>query len=666
MVRRLLAYIQAINEARKGRRKLLAPPASTPGTDSTNTHEQSATDSQETVAGAVKGISSMAKIAVTTRSYNSQRSIWNYNESVQTPAKIRAHGMRLARQFKMWGDNRGSEGFPLLAPNVTMRDGLKHDVMILNTMGGDVFAFDHDTLRPLWVQHILNAVPSTRNMDMWGIADNWSFLATPVLDLARGISWHCGMHSPDGSYDKSTWKVMGLNIVDGSLASPIIDLAPATYNPPNGLPQQVWGSVQRKQRCALLLDYNRNGVSTLFLGAGSFAEGAPTNRGLVVAVDVTNPAKAGIATMWTSSSAYSGCGIWMSGGGPAMDDDGNIFFVCGNGAFDAKTEFGESLVKLKYTPATATAKASISVVGNATRFTDTGNVGGSKYQTLADLSLIPPSVYSVDDNPGGTSNMDSKDDMDECSHVTIMRASETGFSTDIAFYSGKGGIGVLADAKNMPNQKLSDFAPDLIQANVYGRMLAITGFTDAFGYGAPNAMDITPTDLSLLQSTFGGLTRHLHSGAAHYQSPTAGCLIYGGGENGAVRCFQITEPSPGKFAMTYMATGTAIASPGVPEPGGMPGWHVVGWSDGNKPNTGAIACFAPYGNANRDICPGRLIIYSADNFINGQLEVLWDGEQWNNGFPNGDALVFNKFLHGAMINGALDYFTYDARVLQFT
>ena len=257
----------------------------------------------------------------------------------------------------------------------------------------------------------------------------------------------------------------------------------------------------------------------------------------------------------------------MSGGGCALDGAGHIFAVAGNGAFDNLTEFGESCIKYAYTPAAAGNAASLAVAGWTTRFTDTGNVAGTAYQTLADTSLIPTSVFDADDQTNGSSNMDSPDDMDECSGVTILLASVTGFTTDLSFYSGKGGIGILSDAASPPNPTLAAFAADTIQAEVYDKLAAITGFTDGFGY--PAGMDITPTDLQQLQTTFGGKTHHFHATAAHYQSPTQGCLLYGGGENGAVRCFQVSEPTPGRFLMTYLGTGTALASPNVP----VARWH---------------------------------------------------------------------------------------------
>ena len=42
-------------------------------------------------------------------------------------------------------------------------------------------------------------------------------------------------------------------------------------------------------------------------------------------------------------------GIWMSGEGASVDDDGNLYYVSGNGSFDANTggpNYGETVLKL--------------------------------------------------------------------------------------------------------------------------------------------------------------------------------------------------------------------------------------------------------------------------------------------------------------------------------
>ena len=51
----------------------------------------------------------------------------------------------------------------------------------------------------------------------------------------------------------------------------------------------------------------------------------------------------------------------MSGAGPAIQSDGSIWVVTGNGDFDGKVDFSESVVRLRYTPAAGNTKASLKV-----------------------------------------------------------------------------------------------------------------------------------------------------------------------------------------------------------------------------------------------------------------------------------------------------------------
>ena len=67
----------------------------------------------------------------------------------------------------------------------------------------------------------------------------------------------------------------------------------------------------------------------------------------------------------------------MSGAGPAIQSDGSIWVVTGNGDFDGKVDFGESVVRLRYTPASANANSSLKVTGWWTPWTDDGRTGGN-------------------------------------------------------------------------------------------------------------------------------------------------------------------------------------------------------------------------------------------------------------------------------------------------
>jgi hypothetical protein len=95
------------------------------------------------------------------------------------------------------------------------------------------------------------------------------------------------------------------------------------------------------QRSALLLS---NGV--VYIASGSYADIYPYNGWLL---GYSAQTLAQVMTFCTTPDQPKGGGIWQSGGGPAADSDGNIYFITGNGVFDGNTggrDFGDSFIKL--------------------------------------------------------------------------------------------------------------------------------------------------------------------------------------------------------------------------------------------------------------------------------------------------------------------------------
>ena len=107
--------------------------------------------------------------------------------------------------------------------------------------------------------------------------------------------------------------------------------------------------VYELNRPALLLNGN-----TLYVAFGGHCDQGPYH-GWVFAYDVSNPAALKRLAVFCSTPNGKGseqegrAGIWMSGEGPAADDDGNIYFVTGDGTNNAATDFGDSVVKAKLT-----------------------------------------------------------------------------------------------------------------------------------------------------------------------------------------------------------------------------------------------------------------------------------------------------------------------------
>ena len=71
-------------------------------------------------------------------------------------------------------------------------------------------------------------------------------------------------------------------------------------------------------------------------------------------------------TTMLATTQERGAGIWMAGGGLACDPNQDCYAITENGAFDGVSQFGESFIKLRYTPPTGNTAASIKIADHWT------------------------------------------------------------------------------------------------------------------------------------------------------------------------------------------------------------------------------------------------------------------------------------------------------------
>ncbi len=595
-------------------------------------------------------------IAVTTRSFDGCRSGSNLQETVLTQDAVRQRGMVRVGSVPLPGDARGSEGMSLIIPGQVMEDGQMHDLLIQATMANDVFCFDATSLVLLWQQRLGEPIPGTRAMDMYLINDHWGILSTPVINPQTGTIHVVAMTAPDGDFAQSSFWLHSLNPVDGSPVLPPLDLTAATYQPPGELALQRMGTVPRKQRCGLAISTDG---AIVYVANGSFDEDADTNQGWLIACDVSGVAPE-ISATFTTTARYSGGGVWMGGQAPVIDPvSGNILMTSGNGAFDGVTDWGESVIRLRHTRASGTDPGSLTVIDSFTPYTDTGRVGGVACQTLADTSLIPANGSGADaDGGGGTSNMDSAGDEDlNSGGPMLVTTAMSGLPWNIVVIAGKDGIGYFIDADKMGSPTLADFAPSLIQSNVYDTLLVPPYWLTYYNPDASPA----PTDLSTIPTTYLQRTHHLHSTCVFYRSSMHGPMIFCMGENANLRAYGLGQAN-GQLTVTYLGCSVEYASPEAPVPfGGMPGGMMTLSANASQAGTALLHVVFPYGNANNSITNGRYVIYDPENFSrfadgSGWLRKLWDTQDWNIQF------LHNKFNLPMAANGRVYLPTYGGTV----
>jgi hypothetical protein len=176
---------------------------------------------------------------------------------------------------------------------------------------------------------------------------------------------------------------------------------------------------------------------------------------------------------------------------------------------------------------------------------------------------------------------------------------------------------------------------------------------------SPGNVPCAPANAQTLNFLPNGLTAHLHMTPVQFYDPVLkSWTLFVWGENSALHKWKVSNSGQ----LTYITQGHEYASTDVRNqvPGGMPGGFCTGSSNGSDPNSAILACVIPYGDANRTVTGGRLLIYDAVHpAADGSLAVLWDSQSW------GIAFTMNKFLPPVIDGGAIIVPDFGGRVLVF-
>jgi fibronectin type 3 domain-containing protein len=258
---------------------------------------------------------------------------------------------------------------PLWVSNLSI-NGVAHNVIIVATQHDSVYAFDADTspCTVLWQASLLDAnhgatpnetsVPSGGTNSLVGsgygdVKPEIGVTGTPVIDPATNtiylVSKSCVANALP-IYQR----LHGLSLIDGTEVSggpAVIDstIYVSGTAPDANLSSQVAFNTQTEfQRPGLTLV---NG--TVYVAWGSHEDTDPYHgwvMGFNEATLALWPNAVFNSTPNTLTGyAYSRGGIWMSGGAPAVDAAGNLYFSTGNGVFDANNagqNFGDTTLKL--------------------------------------------------------------------------------------------------------------------------------------------------------------------------------------------------------------------------------------------------------------------------------------------------------------------------------
>src|SRR5690349_6942312 len=227
-----------------------------------------------------------------------------------------------------------------------------HNVVYVATEHDSVYALDADGLSPtpLWQVSFIDparGITTISSVDMNNddLGPEIGITCTPVIDEGSGTLYVVAKTKEvAGGITNYVQRLHALDITTGAekFGGPVVIQASVsgTGDGNDGNGHVPFDAFRENQRPALLLS---NGV--VYIAFASHGDQGPYH-GWVLGYDATTLQQ----VMVYNDTANGGLGgIWQSGGGLSADSAGNIYFVTGNGTFDADTggvDYGDSIVKI--------------------------------------------------------------------------------------------------------------------------------------------------------------------------------------------------------------------------------------------------------------------------------------------------------------------------------
>ena len=264
------------------------------------------------------------------------RSGLNSNETQLTPANVNASSFGKLFSYQVDGYAYAQ---PLYISNLRI-NGSSHNVVFVATEMASVYAFDADNFgdgSPLWKTSLLQ--PGDVPQPGGNPKPAQGLTSTPVIDTGSNVMYLVSAQkSSSGAF---SFRLHALDITTGleRAGSPVTIHASV----PGTNSEAVNGTITLNngclQRAALLLSHG-----TLYIGFSA----CPT--GWLLSYDAASLTQIAVRNMSPNVDGYGqfggAGGVWMGGGGPAADDQGNVYLSTGNGFYDAGPEWGDSILKV--------------------------------------------------------------------------------------------------------------------------------------------------------------------------------------------------------------------------------------------------------------------------------------------------------------------------------
>jgi hypothetical protein len=279
-------------------------------------------------------------IDVTTYHYDALRTGWNPAETQLTPATVKSAKFGLLQTLAVDGSVLAQ---PLLVAGFHFGNGVIRDVLLVVTEHDSVYAFDANTYAQIW-KASLGTPQSAADVGCSHVHPEYGISATPViLREGAGKASVYLVASTEPQSGEFHHMIHRLDLATGQDEVPPVDIvASATMSDDSTL------------RFSARWQWIRAGLAwgshSLYVAASSHCDenaGAISGWLLRYAPDLTQ--QAAFSTIYTPAG-YELSALWMSGFAPAIDDDGKVFAITGNGAWaKGGKDWGESVLRLPKT-----------------------------------------------------------------------------------------------------------------------------------------------------------------------------------------------------------------------------------------------------------------------------------------------------------------------------
>jgi hypothetical protein len=271
-----------------------------------------------------------AQVDMLTQHNDNFRTGVNLQETVLSPANVnKAHfGMLFKREVD---DQLYTQ--PLVVTGVTVGGG-KRDLVYVTTVNNSVYSFDaNDAAASAPVWHVNFGTPANVNSTNFGCLDingQMGIVGTPVIDKERGVLYVVALTRVGKRTGPGTGFTQKLHELDLATGADLPE-SPVTIQ------AEDFDPLMQNQRPALAL---ANGM--VYVGYASHCDKDPYH-GFLFAYGAKQLRQVSVLNTSPTGAEAS---IWQSGQGPAVDAQGNVYVVTGNGSWDGKQNFSESFLKL--------------------------------------------------------------------------------------------------------------------------------------------------------------------------------------------------------------------------------------------------------------------------------------------------------------------------------